>query len=788
MKIPFRQGIISAYMAGASSQFLQQSTTANYVSFAVGPTPTLLAFAHGSSDYLQVLDKDVDLAWGPLPLGPTSYLYWELVSHVTTRHPEIYTRFTFLQPLFGDSTPVSPGVDQHWFDTTSNTMKVWSGHAWITKVALFAGSVPGGMIAMRTHMPVGVSHVGINTSSDPGFIMLDAQLRPVHANRNLEFLTTTSPVRIQTTANTSGVLAIPPNAFIPVKATENIPQFSLVCFVGEDSIGLASSNPGLPVPKIPIGVVQEDLNAGELGVVTQSGEIQWDQWDWSASLGQPLYCGDTGEITTVRPNGLVVFRVGFVKNRNTILFGIDSETLPQIYQTDTTTVVINGVSPINTSFVTNGIGERVWTIEMGAATQSTNGFMTSGHVSALSSLSSRVTETELALPGKASLVHTHIANDVTDLPILLAGKSNVGHNHDLLYSYLGHNHDLLYSSINHQHNISGVTGLQDALNLLQIAVDGKALLVHTHSIANVTGLQAILDAKSPLTHIHAMSDVTGLVTAIANKSDTGHIHAMSDVTGLTAAISLKSDVGHLHAMSDVTGLVASLTGKADTIHTHAMSSVTGLTAALTGKADVGHEHALDALSDVSAATPEVGQALAWSGIAWAPATITATAPGVNNNLMVSLGTGSMAALPNGTTSQILTSVAGAPTWVNAIIKPAPLNTVITDAASIDFGSAEDHNRHYRFTSAVSVMITVQPDSFFPDTIPYWQAGANTSPMPIGGTVVFGKHGSGDVAIVAGAGVTINSPDLSMITKFNGKATLIKVGVNEYDLEGNLATV
>lgn len=77
------------------------------------------------------------------------------------------------------------------------------------------------------------------------------------------------------------------------------------------------------------------------------------------------------------------------------------------------------------------------------------------------------------------------------------------------------------SDTGHTHPISGVTGLQAALDGKQASGDyatntalttglaGKAAAVHTHAVADTTGLQAALDAKAPL----ASPTFTGTVTA-----------------------------------------------------------------------------------------------------------------------------------------------------------------------------------------------------------------------------------------------------------------------------------
>ena len=81
---------------------------------------------------------------------------------------------------------------------------------------------------------------------------------------------------------------------------------------------------------------------------------------------------------------------------------------------------------------------------------------------------------------------------------------------------------------------------------------------------------------------------------------------------------------------------------------------------------------------------------------------------------------------------------------------------------------------------------VLEDSAWTGTGEYFEnnySPANPGPMPIGGTIIVGKHGPGNVIFQPGAGVTINSPDGLVLAKLHGKATLIKVGVNEWDLAG-----
>jgi hypothetical protein len=131
---------------------------------------------------------------------------------------------------------------------------------------------------------------------------------------------------------------------------------------------------------------------------------------------------------------------------------------------------------------------------------------------------------------------------------------------------------------------------------------------HTHTIAQVDGLQAALDAAgtgggtsgptawaditgkpltfAPSTHSHAIADTTGLQTALDSKAATTHTHAISDTTGLQAALDGKQPSGnyslngHTHTTADVTGLDAALAGKVSGTGVASISVVQSLPATL----------------------------------------------------------------------------------------------------------------------------------------------------------------------------------------------------------------
>lgn len=108
-----------------------------------------------------------------------------------------------------------------------------------------------------------------------------------------------------------------------------------------------------------------------------------------------------------------------------------------------------------------------------------------------------------------------------------------------------------------------------------------------------------------------------------------------------------------------------------------------------------------------------------------------------------------------------------------------LSVITLDSAtygSIIIGRNTDHRMYYRYTSSIGGQFLVLDDEdwVLPDL-----------PIDIGGVILIGQFGSGQVSIVPGPNVQINTPDSYNIGRQNGVVTLIKVGPNEWDLEGNL---
>jgi len=131
---------------------------------------------------------------------------------------------------------------------------------------------------------------------------------------------------------------------------------------------------------------------------------------------------------------------------------------------------------------------------------------------------------------------------------------------------------------------------ESRLAAAELALNGKADIVHTHTISDVTDLQTTLNNKTDIGHTHTIFAINGLQEVLNTKANAVHTHAISDVTNLQEVLDGKADTVHSHSTNDVTNLQTSLDGKADISHSHSISDVTNLQTTLDGKSNTNHTH------------------------------------------------------------------------------------------------------------------------------------------------------------------------------------------------------
>jgi hypothetical protein len=400
--------------------------------------------AHRESDYLIKFDSTQQNVFGPIVPNVDNYLYVTLDLLSGTPNFGITT----LEPVVSSIEPTAI-AGQLWFDLTVPVLKVRnsSNTKWIESPGVVIGCIAAG--ALYQAYTVGSSANLSNVQSNPGYIMLDSQLRPVRTSTG-ELLTTQTQVLVKTTSGTSGILTEPIDSFIPVRATEAIPAMSLVYFSGADAVALADPSSERTAP---VGLITEALATDEIGILIQVGEITYDQWAFADSdIGLALYSGANGTFSTERPSAATAYKIGFIKNAKTILLGIDSET-----KTIGTNVLVEAPLRILTSTALDG--STTSTITIDAASASQPGYMTAAQVQLLESFDSRITTVEGEIQTKADIVHAHSIADIDGLQAALDGKSDVGHTHSE------------YALVNHRHQISDIDGLSDIAGNVALTAD-----------------------------------------------------------------------------------------------------------------------------------------------------------------------------------------------------------------------------------------------------------------------------------------------------------------------------
>lgn len=111
---------------------------------------------------------------------------------------------------------------------------------------------------------------------------------------------------------------------------------------------------------------------------------------------------------------------------------------------------------------------------------------------------------------------------------------------------------------------------------------GAAPLVHTHELANVTGLVAALAGKAASSHTHTTAQVTGLDAALAGKASSTHTHAFSELTATpNASTTVKGIVQLSDSISSTSSAIAATSLAVKTAYDKAVAALNTATGGLT---------------------------------------------------------------------------------------------------------------------------------------------------------------------------------------------------------------
>jgi hypothetical protein len=313
MRIPHTQGIIKTQHDESNRpSFLRLN--GQYVSFVADSASTLMAFADGNVNYLVEEKITVPNAWGPIQSGVRQYLYWN-VDRVTG----LVTRGMCANDVVIGSVAPNGAVDgDHWFDLSTNKMKVYRNGFWRIVYRVFAGMVSDtGQLTVQTPG----CQVGVGGTVNGGYILLDMDMRPIRASDG-RLVTTDDNLRVNIGSYSDPISL--EGATVAMSADEVMPAYTFVSMSRFGAVSAASHLLG----KYAIGFIDVPVVVGDAVTVRSGGYVKNEAWNFPEVMaGKPIYLGENGAIVYDRPAEPTCQILGWVVDATTICVSlkIDSQ-------------------------------------------------------------------------------------------------------------------------------------------------------------------------------------------------------------------------------------------------------------------------------------------------------------------------------------------------------------------------------------------------------------------------------------------------------------------------------
>jgi hypothetical protein len=331
MKIPFRQGIVTSQTSAGIPDFIVKHRSTNYLTLYINHQSTLFTVANGVYNYLYEEANTVENAWGPFNTNTPStiyYLYWDIDMLTGIR---TFGHIT-LPPVASLYPPTSDklAVDLHWFDLSTNKMKVYGDYGWEEKLRVFAGEFSNGSVIHYRFE----SQVGLNNEVFVGFVLYDENTEPL-TRKDGSFITTET--HLHTTRSLINPVKFGSNIMF-AQAKEDIPEYSAVYYYDKHNIAVASHDNTLYAPAV--GFIRTEVYNGELANVVSAGYVTNVDWNFNKPPASPLYLGLHGTIQTTPPKVGFIQKIGTIVSADTILISID----PPIILSDNSTAAKNAIT------------------------------------------------------------------------------------------------------------------------------------------------------------------------------------------------------------------------------------------------------------------------------------------------------------------------------------------------------------------------------------------------------------------------------------------------------------
>jgi len=357
-KISFRQGIVSHPKDTSTKRqnFLKKNGDDVDIMVDTGSsvTPITVAFAHQDTDYLFTESKTTSRAWKDCKSGKDYWLYWEI--DLDSGHLERGS--TIYEPIYSSSEPDRKfrRQGQMWFDIDDNTFKVWQGRVWRETVRVMAAKLING--TQFQSLSTGAdrdnfigTQVGSYTNRrgkrNVGALVFNPSGKAIKSGKRNQFFTTEDKFLTGVPTGASNKIN---NSLITGLAASPLAAFQIVQYNDYNSISLANA---FEQGKKLFGIVESDVEVGEVTNFVSEGIIFNENWDWESAgvaVNTALYIDqNTKTLTHVVPTTDLP-PVGVVVGVKEVYFA------PRLFpQVELSTSNVGGLSPTQTSQLNTAI-------------------------------------------------------------------------------------------------------------------------------------------------------------------------------------------------------------------------------------------------------------------------------------------------------------------------------------------------------------------------------------------------------------------------------------------------
>lgn len=287
MIVNFRQGIIS-YDTSSPLFAASVGTGGTNITLNVGTQPFVVGVANQNANYLWSESLTIS-AWNNLNTSGTYWLYIDWNSKTFERTFGTST----LAPIVQSTIPVLPATGQHWYQTSTSQMFVWSGTSWNPVIRLFVAKFigPNTFQSISINAPAsfqGTTVGDTTTNVSTGMVVFDSSGYPI-IKHDGTFFTTEDQVFAEGSAING--IRLESNVFTAQSASASIiPVYTAVAFNSDGQIYFASYDDS---GTTAIGLSLQQINFAGTGAVLLEGTVTNPLWNFTGSVGGLLWVSGT---------------------------------------------------------------------------------------------------------------------------------------------------------------------------------------------------------------------------------------------------------------------------------------------------------------------------------------------------------------------------------------------------------------------------------------------------------------------------------------------------------------